>query len=377
MRTLIFFILLFTATLAYGSDSLRIEMSAKKFVKGDTLEFKCTVPNFVQLSLSSATLNVWIEDIETHKRWKFRYPMINGEVSASLAISDKVPDGRYALNFLVQRGFFKLIGEVKDHAKKDTLITYFMILRNEKATYFDNTNVAPDGSFRLKSTLFADSAFYIFSPVKKARNNYLSIKIETPLDSVFTPVLSKTHFITIGDPKNLVSAKTDTSRYTFQTDINDPTTLPNVTVTGKFKTKVQQYDQEFSSGLFKRDDAIIFDGIESDDIAHATSVLMFLQGRVPGLTVTKNDQGLDVAKWRNEIAEIYLDEFRLDPSDHTFVSPSDIAMIKVFRPPAQLSSFGGGAGAIAIYTKKGTFADNKSKHNFIVKGYTKIESTWE
>jgi len=86
---------------------------------------------------------------------------------------------------------------------------------------------------------------------------------------------------------------------------------------------------------------------------------MFLQGRVPGLTITKNNEGLDVAKWRNEIAEIYLDEFRMDPSDHTFVSPSDIAMIKVFRPPAQLSSFGGGAGAIAIYTKKGTFADNK------------------
>jgi len=350
-------------------------MSAKKFVKGDTLEFKCTIPGFEEMKLFSATLNVWIEDVEKHKRWKFRYPIINGEVSASLAISDKIPDGSYAVNFLVQRGFFRLTGEVMDHEKKDTLITYFMIPKNKKSTYFDNTHVAPDGSFRLKSALFADSAFYIFSPAKKARNNYLSKKIETPLDSAFTPVFSETHFITVGDPKLLLRAKTDTSQYTFQD--NDPATLPNVTVTTKFKTKVQQYNEEYSSGLFKRDDVIIFDGIESDDISHATSVLMFLQGRVPGLTITKNNEGLDVAKWRNEIAEIYLDEFRMDPSDHDFISPSDIAMIKVFRPPAQLSSFGGGAGAIAIYTKKGAYANNKSKHNFIVRGYTNIESTWE
>ena len=68
----------------------------------------------------------------------------------------------------------------------------------------------------------------------------------------------------------------------------------------------------------------------------------------------------------------------MDSTDHTFISPTEIAMIKVYRPPAQLSGFSGGAGAIAIYTKKGAFANNsKSRHNFVVKGYTKVESVWE
>jgi hypothetical protein len=42
-----------------------------------------------------------------------------------------------------------------------------------------------------------------------------------------------------------------------------------------------------------------------------------------------------------------------------------------------LSGFSGGAGAIAIYTKRGAYADNRAKHNFVVKGYTSIDSVWE
>jgi hypothetical protein len=379
MRKLIFLFLFLSATGARASDSLRIEINSKKLKTGDTLEFKCTIPAFSELRLLNATLNVWIEDIEKNRRWKFRYPIINGEVSAALAISDKISDGRYAVNFLVQRGFFKVLGEVLQHEKKDTLINYMMIPKNKKASYFDNTHVQEDGSFRLKSTLFADSAFFIFSPAKKVKNNYLAIRIETPLDSAFTPVLAETHFVTIGDPKMLLSRKTDTSRYVFQSDdiIDTTDMLPGVVVTSKFKTKVEKYNDQYSMGLFQRDDALVFDGLESDQISRSISVLVFLQGQVPGLLIEKNEQGIDVAKWRNEIVEIYVDEFRLDAADHAFVAPTEIAMIKVYRPPAQLSSFSGGAGAIAIYTKKGIYAEkNKSRHNFIVKGYTNMESIW-
>jgi hypothetical protein len=376
MRKTICLILLFSAQYCFGSDSLRIEINHKNFNTGDTIEFTCTIPDFAALKLKSATLNVWIEDVEKSKRWKFRYPIINGEISASLAISDKIPDGRYAVNFLVQRGFFRISGKILDHDKKDTSVNYFMVQRNKQSAYIDNAQVAPDGSFRLKSTLFADSAFFIFTPTKKVRTNYLSVKIETALDSAFVPVLSDTRFITIGDPKMVVPKKTDTSHYAFKAE-ETVGTLPNVTVTGKYKSKVQQFDEEYSAGLFKNNDAIIFDGIESEDIARSINVLQFLQGRVPGLTVTKNDVGQDVAKWRNQVADIYIDEFRMDPSDHTLISPTDIAMIKVFRPPAMLSGFSGGAGAIAIYTKRGAYADNRAKHNFVVKGYTSIDSVWE
>lgn len=380
MRKAFLIVSFFLSTvIVHGSDSLHIDLNRKLFVKGDTLDFECSIPNYTQLKLSSATLNVWIEDVQRTHRWKFRYPIVDGEVSASLVISDKIPDGRYAVNFLVQRGYVKVLGKVQDHEKKDTSLIYMMIQKDKKSSYFDKAFVEKDGGFRLKSILFADSAFFIFSPSKKVKNNYLSIHIETPLDSAFTPVLQQTQFVSIGDPKMLLSKNTDTSHYFFSTaDLTDVTILPDVMVTGKFKSKVQQYDEEYSSGLFKRNDAIVFDGLESDDISRSINVLQFLQGRVAGLTIAKNAEGQDVAKWRNEVAEIYLDEFRLDPSDHTLVSTSDIAMIKVFRPPAQLSSFSGGAGAIVIYTKKGNYAnDGKNRHNFIVRGYTNADSIWQ
>ncbi len=372
-------LVVFTCCRALASDSLQVSFVKTVFKTNDTIEFRCYLPYFAASKLTSATLNVWIEDLEKTKRWKFRYPIIDGEVNAALAITYKIPDGRYAISFLVQRGFFKVSGQVKDHEKKDTAIYYMMIPRNNrKSTYFDVTHVAPDGSFRLKRTLFSDSAFFVFSPAKKTRVNYLAIKIETPLDSAFTPVLSATCFITVGDPKMLVSKKTDTSGFVFS--LNEPgvNLLPGVTVNAVARKKVELYDEQFSSGLFKRSDAIVFDGLENDAIANSISIMTFLQGRVPGLNIVKDAEGLEVAKWRNEVAEIYIDEFRMDPTDAIFVSPSEIAMIKIFRPPAQLSSFSGGAGAIAIYTKKGNFANNNTtKHNFIVKGYTPIESDWK
>jgi hypothetical protein len=367
---------------AWSADTLQVGLNTSVFKKGDTIEFKCTIPDYAALKLSSATLNVWIEDIYKNKRWKFRYPMINGEVSASLAIGDKIPDGKYAINFLVQRGFFKVTGEILNFDKRDSLINYMMIPRNKKASYFDNTRVAADGSFRLKSTLFEDSAYFIFTPVKKVKNNDLRIMIESPLDSFFVPAASSTRFITVGTvaaANAAAPAVKDTNSYVFDSDEPvDKSLLPGVTVIGKIKKKIEQFNEENSRGLFQRDDAIIFDGLDNEDISRSFSILQFLQGKVAGLSVVKDDTtGYDIAKWRNETVEIYLDEFRMEPGDNLFITPADVAMIKVYRPPAQISTFSGGAGAIAIYTKKGRYATNRARHNFIVRGYTSMDSVWE
>ncbi len=378
LRLFIVFLLL-TATRVQAADSLKITLSASSFVKGDTLEMNCLLPYFKESKLGSATLNVWIEDLEKTNRWKFRYPIINGEVNAGLAISEKIPDGKYAVTFLVQRGFFRMTGKIKDHNKKDTSIMFMMVPKNNRQnTFFDITHVEPDGQFRLKSTLFADSAFFIFTSAKKTRSNDLAISIETSLDSVFTPVFSETRFITIGDPTILVKRKTDTTQYAFAMQEPGVTLLPGVTVTAKYKTKLGQYDEEYSSGMFKNGDAKVFDGLDNNDIANSSNVLLFLQGRIAGLTIQRNGEGQEVAKWRNETAEIYIDEFRVDPTEYNFIPTSEIAMIKVYRPPANLSASTGGAGAIAIYTKKGNFTSNSAiRHNFIVKGYTPVDAVWQ
>lgn len=375
-------LLLFPITAIQASDSLQVTINRSVFAKGDSIDFTCTVPNYADLKLKTATLNVWIEDIGRNKRWKFRYPMLDGETSATLVIGDNIPDGRYALNFVVQHGFFRLSGEVIDPDKKDSVINYMMMVKNKKGSYLDNTKVAEDGSFRLKSTLFEDSAYFIFSPAQKVKTNDLNLRIETPLDSFFVPVVSDTKFITVGLIGNNAADQklADTTAYSFTTDEPaDKTLLPGVTVTTRARKKVEQFNDEYSRGLFQRDDAMIFDGIDDGQIARSLSVYQFLQNKVPGLSIERGEDGQEYARWRNEVVELYIDEFKMDSTDNFFVRPADIAMIKVYRPPANLSPFSGGAGAIAIYTKRGRYGDaaNRSRHNFVVKGYTAMESRWE
>lgn len=74
MRTLLCCLLFFVSIKSFASDSLQVNMTSMQLKTGDTLDFKCVIPDFEALKLLNATLNVWIEDVQRTKRWKFRYP---------------------------------------------------------------------------------------------------------------------------------------------------------------------------------------------------------------------------------------------------------------------------------------------------------------
>ena len=57
-------------------------------------------------------------------------------------------------------------------------------------------------------------------------------------------------------------------------------------------------------------------------------------------------------QWRGGSPQLYLDETAVDPSFVSSLSVSDVAYIKVFRPPF-MGGFNGANGAIAIYTRRG------------------------
>lgn len=361
-----------------ASDSLYVQLNKQNFKKGDTLDFSCVIPDFEKAKLNAASLHVWIDHISTGTRWKFRYPFINGEAQAALVLAKTLPDGHFAVNFLVQKGYFRLSGQLKEKFEDENNINYLMVPKN-KRTYSETITLNKDGFFRLKSTLFEDSAYFVFSPVKKNAKNNLNISIETPLDSTFIPEMETRIWITVGNQKRPMN-KEDSAAYAFNMISSSGTDLlPNVTVVGKYKKKVEQYDDYYSSGPFKRDEAMIFDGIEDETMARSMSILRFLEGKVPGLIVEKDQESMvEMARWRGEPTEIYLDEFRVSPQDIWIVSPSDVAMVKVYRPPAMLSPLSGAAGAIAIYTKRGEFAGkNRFKHSFTVKEYTPAEAVWQ
>ena len=156
-------LLLYTAK---ASDSLDVQVNKQTFKKGDTLDFSCIIPNFEKAKLNAASLHVWIDHISTGTRWKFRYPFINGEAQASLVLAKTLPDGHFAVNFMVQKGYFRLSGQLKDKFADENSINYLMVPKN-KRTYMETIALNKDGFFRLKSTLFEDSAYFVFTPVKK------------------------------------------------------------------------------------------------------------------------------------------------------------------------------------------------------------------
>jgi hypothetical protein len=357
------------------NDSIAISLSKPVYLQGDSLELRVYYPNYINKKLKSATAHIWIDHLGTKQRWKFRYPMIEGEVNAALKISEQIPSGNYAISCLIQSGFYRMQGQVIERDKKDTVINY-MMRTSTKQMMVDRVKVDAKGFFTMKPMLFQDTASFYFSPVQKPKKNYLAILLKTPVDSAFEPAAIQTAFFSVGKPGEFINKKID-----YSLSLDDPefgSDLPNVTVYTKAKTKVQEYAESYTSGLFKNDNAYVFDGLGNDELAQSQSLAWYLQQKVPGLNVAIDSANNEVFKWREEICSIFIDEFEVMPGEQTMVFPRDIAMIKVFRPPFQYSSTTGFGGAIAIYTKKGKFVDNNgAKFSFILKGYTAFDSVWK
>jgi hypothetical protein len=150
--------------------------------------------------------------------------------------------------------------------------------------------------------------------------------------------------------------------------------LDAVVVTSVQKTKEQKMDEEYTSGFFKGGDGYTF-VIEGDPSANSSmSVLDYLKGRVAGLQI--NGSGSDMQmSWRGGSPSLFMNEMNSDVSMVQSTSMSDVAMIKVYRPPFFGAMGGGSGGAIAVYTKKGSSnnGDFKGLSFVSIAGYSPVK----
>ncbi|KNB60606.1 hypothetical protein AC804_15610 [Chryseobacterium sp. Hurlbut01] len=139
------------------------------------------------------------------------------------------------------------------------------------------------------------------------------------------------------------------------------------------------FDFKVANEMFKSINEMVFDFVNDNNMIGGNNILQWLQGRVPGLQI--NSQGPNTtATMRGGNVDIFLDEMRVDASQISMISVSDVAMIKVIRGFFSGGFGGGGNGAIAIYTKRGgitgSVPDNgqsKSLKEMKLKGYDKEE----
>lgn len=149
--------------------------------------------------------------------------------------------------------------------------------------------------------------------------------------------------------------------------------LETVTIKGKSKSPVQIMDEKYTSGLFSGGDAYQFDLINDPFAAASYNIFNYLQGKVAGLQINTSSNPPSL-QWRGGSPLIYLDEMPTDADMISNIAVSDVAYIKVLRPPF-MGGTGGSAGAIAIYTRRGDdrkMEAGKGLSNNSISGYNSI-----
>lgn len=150
--------------------------------------------------------------------------------------------------------------------------------------------------------------------------------------------------------------------------------MENITVTAKTKPPVQALDEKYAKGLFSGGDGYQFDLVNDPSALGRPDIFSYLQGKVAGLQISTAG-GTPSLSWRGGTPQLYMDEMPVDASLLSSIPVSDIAYVKVFRPPFMGAIGGGSGGAIAIYTRKGD--DLRSRPGGLstntVTGYTPIK----
>jgi hypothetical protein len=356
---------------SFAQPTIQIRFNKTELRQGDTLIFEASIQ---QYNAKYGTLHAFVENANHNLQWKFRYPLENGRTSGLLVVTDSFPVGVYAFNMALRKQLVHVLGTIKDK-KPPASINYVAVASNQEVAASTLT-VDEYGGFQIPNLVFDEKATFIFSPTKKTPDNWLDIRLETPVDSAFFPLADTTVFITVG--RRLVPA--DTAGYVFNSyDFgNQKTTLENVTVVGKVKTAGAKMVEDYAGGFFAGE-GYLFDGTVNEEITTSISIFDYLLGKVPGLQIYNNrDSNAYMVHWRGFEPVYFVDGMETDQQGILNVATSEIAAIKVLRPPFYGVSMGSAGGAIAIFTKKGTGGTKYgNQFRFIINGYTPQEHVWQ
>jgi len=375
--SILIFVLSAFAVKGTTSDTLVVIFDRQNFVQGDSIEMEVYTEPF-RTGQPAQTLHLWIENVRTGRRWKYRYPFLKGRYKIALKINDSIPNGTYAFNFLLQKNFLSVKGKLKNAEDDDKAINYIAVTKN-KAPIIDGVELDKAGSFKIDNLFYTDSVYLAFSPPQKNKANRLRISIETPIDSVFTPETNLTEFVTIG-PAETLNADAIERNYVFSvTDKKNAQLLQEIVLKTKQISKREKFEKENVSGLFSSGNAKTIDFYENDELKNYPDIYSYITANVAGITSFNDEQtGRTILYWRNQNVNIYVDEFLDVNFSPISLSVQDIEMVKIYSPGSRLG-LDGFNGAVAIYTRRmSNRPGNKiSNYSFYVKGYTQKSAEWK
>jgi hypothetical protein len=384
MRKLVLATLLFLCAYTCLSQNSFILFDKTRYERGDTISVSCNLPSYKEKKIHLATLYLFIENIDTKQKWSYRYPLLEGLSNTDLAIDSTIPDGNYAFTLQTRKQFFDVRGNARN--MDGTQLNYIMRTKNSQS-HFDKLNTDRVGRFVLKDLLYEDTCYLVFS-VTKPKASPLLINITTPLDSAFASDSSFTKMICIGQQTQVMTKEKEKEYYVDQHSFLTKNTLPDVIVESKYKTKIEQFNAEYSTGFFSNLSEKIFDGIEDTRISNNQTIFQFLEGRVPDLRIVLLN-GVYYLHWREQTmslkkkndlesnVDVFIDERLIDRITADIINPNEVAMIKLIPPPAYLTP-GGVRGAIAIYSKRDiTGVTRANKNAFKIFGFSPLVVRWK
>lgn len=215
-------------------------------------------------------------------------------------------------------------------------------------------NINPDGTFGDPNLVLFDTLKVYYSLKSKflsqAEARFMVDRLPTPNYSAFSKnfMYSNKIYDTTGTSHHSMLA----SKALEIASIDRGHVMKTVVIQTTKKPAVKVLDDKYTSGLFKGEDAYQFDLVNDPVAGSYTDIFTYLQGKVAGLQINTGTNPPSLS-WRGGSPSVYLDEVQTDADMISSVPVSDVAYIKVFRPPF-MGGFGGSNGAIAIYTRKGS-----------------------
>jgi len=297
---------------------------------------------------------------------------------------DKVLDTTsWSIKYPLDTAYLSLSGKV-DGVNPNRLAkseTINLILRGkDSSSQMFFSPITPNGTFTESNIVFYDTAtmFYQLNKLSvlpgRGKVSFQSSLIDTAFQKFILP--APVYYFDTARMRLLREAAFAQDRLRI---LQQQTTLKEVVVTAKRKTRLQEMDDLYASGLFRGNDAIQFDLINDPRGLSSFTVFDYLQGRVAGLQITGTFTSSPSAVWRGLPVGFFLNEMPSDAQTLSTIAMSDVAYIKTFRPPFFGSAFGNGGGAVAVYTKRGADLTTsiKGMDNMQISGYTVVKEFYE
>jgi hypothetical protein len=264
----------------------------------------------------------------------------------------KPPMPKYAAdtNYLSLEG---KINKLSDKKIKKAETVNLILLAKDSSKQLIFTPLHEDGSFREDKLVLYDTTKVYY----QLNNTFLPGASKVTVKNTFLPIDSTRRLNELvqflADTSGMMRIRAIAAEQKRVEKMMRETTLKEVVVTAKTKTRVEELDDRYTKGLFQDGDARKFNLVDDITANGYQSLFQYLQSRVAGLQINTNNLLNPTATWRGRNVAFFLDEMLVDAATLASIPMTNIAYVKTFAPPFVGAPGGGAGGAIVAYTLKG------------------------